>query len=266
MLRVSEDMPCPICKKPDGCLVSPDGKAALCSRVESDKLLGEPFAGGWLHILDGSFKPTKIRKKNHPPINWKVINDFYQRQANDITLISFIQGFLFSSLKRLGVGYDGEAYTFPMRNSKDDIVGIQRRFLNGDKRFVKGSKNGLFIPRGLNIAASEVLICEGVTDTLVALDLGFEAIGRANCGTGVKMLCDYFAWKPCAAKIIIIADNDLVGIKGAKQLAMALLDINRTAHIIIPPVSDLREWVKKGLTKVELKKNLDMLLDNLSSM
>jgi len=260
MIRVSEDNPCYICKKPDGCMISPDGKAALCSRIESDKLLGEPFAGGWLHILDGSFKPTKIRKKNYPPINWTTIQNFYENQINDISLEPLTRQFSYINLKRLDVGWDGEAWTFPIRNTEDKIVGIHRRFPNGNKRFIRGSRNGIFIPRGLNIVASEILICEGASDTLTALDLDFEAVGRTNCNASVKMLCDYFTYKVYAPKLIIIADNDLAGIRGAKKLAEALFAVNRVSHIIIPPAADLRAWKKKGLTREKLAENLEKCL------
>lgn len=44
--------PCPVCGKPDGCLLAADNprdpKAVVCIRVESAKRLGE---SGWLHIL-----------------------------------------------------------------------------------------------------------------------------------------------------------------------------------------------------------------------
>jgi len=263
MIRVSKDMPCPICKKEDWCMVSPDGKAAICPRIPSDKIIGE---SGFLHILSKDYKPVKIKKKYQVPINWDALNTFYQKRCNDIVLQPLVEEFGYTNLKRMGIGYDGESWTFPMRNSEDEIIGVQRRFLNGDKRFVKGSKNGLFIPRGLNIAASEILICEGVSDTIAALDMDFEAIGRVSCGTGVQMLCDYFTYQVSSPKIIIVADNDLVGIQGAKKLAEALIAVNRIAHVIIPPVADLRAWKESGLTKEELTEKLDLALDNLNGI
>ena len=42
--------PCPVCGKPDWCLVAEDGSAAICARIEegSVKRCGD---AGWLHIL-----------------------------------------------------------------------------------------------------------------------------------------------------------------------------------------------------------------------
>lgn len=48
MLRVSKQNRCPICEKPDWCLVSADGETAICARVQSDHKVGE---AGWLHKL-----------------------------------------------------------------------------------------------------------------------------------------------------------------------------------------------------------------------
>lgn len=50
MCRVSRQNPCPICGKPDWCLVAPDGSAAICQRVTEGavKKCGE---AGWLHVL-----------------------------------------------------------------------------------------------------------------------------------------------------------------------------------------------------------------------
>src|SRR5262245_17779515 len=47
-LRVSRSNPCPICKRPDWCLVAVDGSVAICPRVESPRRAGE---AGWLHRL-----------------------------------------------------------------------------------------------------------------------------------------------------------------------------------------------------------------------
>jgi hypothetical protein len=61
-IRVTRHNRCPVCGKPDWCLVAPDGKAAICARIESDKPVGIKGAG-WLHMLD-SFPPPpplKIR-------------------------------------------------------------------------------------------------------------------------------------------------------------------------------------------------------------
>jgi hypothetical protein len=50
-LRVNKHNPCPVCGKPDWCLISQDGKAVICARIESDNPAGNKGAG-WIHNLD----------------------------------------------------------------------------------------------------------------------------------------------------------------------------------------------------------------------
>ena len=55
MRRVSAAHPCPVCGKPDWCLVAPDGTAAICTRRESDKRCG---SAGHLNHLNQSTHTT----------------------------------------------------------------------------------------------------------------------------------------------------------------------------------------------------------------
>jgi hypothetical protein len=59
-IRVNRYNPCPICGKPDWCLISRDGEAAICARIESDKPAGH-MGAGWIHLLDSPIylPPTK---------------------------------------------------------------------------------------------------------------------------------------------------------------------------------------------------------------
>ena len=46
--RVTKSCRCPVCGRPDWCLIAADGTAAICARVQSGKRCGE---AGWLHRL-----------------------------------------------------------------------------------------------------------------------------------------------------------------------------------------------------------------------
>ncbi len=61
-VRVNRYSPCPICGKPDWCLISQDGKAAICARIESDKPAGNKGAG-WIHMLDNSMLLPPIKPR-----------------------------------------------------------------------------------------------------------------------------------------------------------------------------------------------------------
>jgi len=260
MLRVSKNAPCPICGKPDWCLVAEDGSAAICSRVEtgSKKQCGE---AGWLHVLSDKHRNTL----QNLTFSTRISNDFgtetdcsstaklYQSQLTENSLHQLASQLNISAanLIKLSIGWDGQAHTFPMSNDFGKIIGIHRRFLDGIKASMTGSQTGLFIPAELPSEGS-LLICEGLTDTAAALDLGFAAIGRPNCNSKVDMVAEFCKGR---SEIIIISDNDNAGKKGAEKLAGELLLHCPNVKVIYPPddVKDLRQWLNSGLTAERLK-------------
>jgi len=264
MQRVSRKSPCPVCGKPDWCLVSPDGSAAICQRVQegSIKRCGD---AGWLHILIE--RDTKFQKaskySSRISIDFGKQKDFsdlarlYKQQLTEEKLQQLSKQLKISaeSLIKLNIGWDGRAYTFPMSDTKGRITGIRRRFPNGRKVSFTGSRSGLFIPANLS-PEGLLLICEGTTDTAAALDLGFSAIGRPNCNSLVKMTASAVkSYK----EIVIVADNDSAGIAGAEKLANYLTVRCRKIKVIHPPegIKDLRQWLQRGLTTACLKKIIE---------
>lgn len=260
MQRVNRKTPCPVCGKPDWCLIAPDETAAICQRIQegSVKRCGD---AGWLHILIE--RNTKFKRLNkyssRISIDFGKRKDFsglarqYQEQLTEEKLHQLSMQLKISteSLTKLNIGWDGKAYTFPMSDTKGRVIGIRRRFPNGSKVSVKGSKTGLFIPDDL-LCGGLLLICEGPTDTAAALDLGFAAIGRPNCNCLIKMTA--LAVKGYK-EIVIIADNDTAGRTGAERLANYLSVRCRNVKIVCPPegTKDLRQWLGKGLTQTYLK-------------
>ncbi len=255
--RVSRKTPCPVCGKPDWCLAAQDGSAAICARIDegSIKCCGD---AGWLHIL---------RKDRHRPQRWrpytrristsddkakpKGFEGLARQYQGQLTVerleeLSTLLGVTVESLKQLGIGFDGQAYTFPMSDFQGRIIGVRRRFPNGHKISKTGSKTGLFVPAGL-LPEGILLICEGPTDTAAALDLGFNAIGRPNCNCKIKMTVKAARSR---TEIVIISDNDKAGKAGAAKLANALALHYPSVRIIYPPdgIKDLRQWLQTGLT------------------
>jgi hypothetical protein len=266
MQRVTKARPCPICGKPDWCLVAEDGSAAICARI-ADGSVKKCGDAGCLHILEGRHDGHDRHKSG---AKWRHTltvaqgqdgrtQDFgqrsahYQSQLTSERLHTLAQslGVSAASLQRLRLGWDGLAWTFPMSSDCGTIIGIRRRFPSGGKASVKGSKTGLFIP--IDLAGSgPLLFCEGPTDTAAALDLDFDAIGRPNCNSLVQMTIR-------AAKgrneVVVIADNDAVGRAGAQKLADALVLHCPTVKVVVPPdgIKDLRQWLHSGLTSETLQ-------------
>lgn len=255
MLRVSKKTPCPVCGKPDWCLVAEDGSAAICARIKdgSVKNCGD---AGYLHILVDrpkgkqyrSQRKFKVRLNDRPTRDFTALQQQYRHQITSQQVNSLGQqlGVSTQSLKWLRIGWDGEAYTFPMSNDFGKIIGIRRRFPTGSKVSVRGSKMGLFIPFDLS-SNGPLLICEGPTDTVAALDLDFAAIGRPNCNSKIEMTAKAARGR---REIVIVGDNDIQGRVGAKKLADALVLHYPNVKVIYPPdgINDLRQWLKAGLS------------------
>jgi hypothetical protein len=121
-----------------------------------------------------------------------------------------------------------------------NVIGIRLRAMDGSKWAVKGSRNGIFIPR--SPASYRCYICEGPTDTASALTMGLYAIGRPSCsGGGPEAL--QFLGRSLVREVAIIADNDEPGLRGAKMLQIQL---PIRSAILILPCKDIREMLNRG--------------------
>ena len=169
-------------------------------------------------------------------------------------------GLTADSLLRLGIGWVAEygVWSFPMCDGAGNICGIQLRPENGNRWTMRGTKNGMFIPTRPNLPDARLMICEGVSDTAAALDLGFDnVIGRVNCTGGVELVTE-FVRRTKPAKIVIMADRDRAGIVGANALATPLL-VYAPIHVVAPPeqAKDLREWTRQGATQADVGRLID---------
>ena len=140
-----------------------------------------------------------------------------------------------------------------MSDASGRIIGIRLRLPSGRKLAVKGGKEGLFIPEGLD-GAHRLLICEGATDTAALLDLGFSAVGRPSCTGGIRHLADLVR-RLAAAEVVIVADADPPGQAGARRLAGALVAYCPAVKVITPPPGskDARAWKQAGATTADVQ-------------
>jgi hypothetical protein len=273
--RVNQRRPCPICSKPDWCVFSgPEDSptAVICARIESPKLCGQ---SGWLHILDTS-GPTwspHIRKIEISAARISTSNidldklaeqyrNSVKREALDKLARSL--GLTVVSLQRLGVGWSAKhsAWAFPMQDAHGKVIGIRLRLYSGKKISVKGCREGLFIPKALDNQGS-FLIAEGPTDTAALLDLGFSAVGRPHCYGGIKLLVDHVR-KLNPPEVVIVADADVPGQRGANSLACVLIAYSKSVRIITPPhgIKDAREWKQCGATQADVQVMIDATMVN----
>lgn len=274
--RVSKRSPCPICEKPDWCTVSVDGSVALCQRVESPKLVGE---AGWLHrLLDGeraagrSIGRMRFAIPSSDGANLDGLNADSKASVtlSELQRLSHELGVSVESLKRLGVGWCGWGWTFPMTDANGDLRGIRVRKRNGIKLAVTGSRDGLFIPDppddldtldALDTSPGGVpplLICEGPTDTAAMLDLGFDAVGRPSCRGGIHLLVDLTRRRQ-PAEVVVLSDGDGPGRQGAESLASVMVLHTPAVRVIRPPhgIKDARAWKRAGATYDDVVKSIN---------
>jgi len=269
MERVTRDRPCPICGHSDWCLVSPDGSAAICPRTKEGSLRKCGDAG-YLHLLkdghnghDGHRNGAKWRhtltiapgQDGRTPDFGQLSADYQSQLTSErLQALAGSLGLSAGSLQQLRVGWDGAAFTFPMSDAEGRVIGIRRRFENGFKCSVRGSKSGLFIPADLT-DSRRLLITEGVTDAAVALDLEFNALGRPSCRGAIDMIAQAAKGR---AEVVVVGDNDEVGKRGAMELADALV-LHYRVKVVFPPVGvkDLRAWLLRGLVGEKLQLIID---------
>jgi len=259
MIRIGDlDILCPICHKPDWCLVSPDGKFVICPRTPSDKMVGE---AGFLHRIDGKAIKVKEIKKNKPiSINWGNLNSIYQTNYDKYIplLLEKKWDVTRSTLRKLGVGYNGLACTFPTFDANLQIIGIQRILPCNAKRMIKGSKLGIFIPYSFRWQEN-IFIVEGAHDTATLIDMGFNTIGRLSATCGANIITTLVKKHRDSIKsIIIVADNDEIGFMSAKNLSYKLDKFVECGIIVmennIKDISDMakikgKQYAKKYITE-----------------
>lgn len=263
-VRVSARRPCPICSRPDWCLLHRDGDRACCARTPSGSPFGE---AGWVHKIDAVHAEPIIAPATKRTLGFDVVGLAmrYESELPPAAAAAHAEdlGTTAESLKLLRCGWSkgDKAFAWPMRSGSGDIVGIRLRSADGGKWAVRGSKEGLFYSP-LRLSGETLWIVEGPTDTAVMLDMGLCAIGRPSCTGGVEHLLSII--KP-RHHVVIVADNDspkfmpdgskfYPGQDGADALAARVAGKAKSVKIILPlNGKDVREW------KSEFDVNADRL-------
>jgi len=266
---VTKENPCPICGKTDWCMFG--DRAVKCMRVESSQVCE---SGGWYHFYnDKIIAPLYIPKI---PIQQPIVKidceSLMNKWKKETTTLQFKicadnLGVIPEALIGLGVAYAKEykAWAFPMKNEKEETIGIRLRNSQGQKWAVKGSKQGVFVPLKSVHRQDVIFLPEGPTDTAAFLALGLYAIGRPSCLTGNDILHKFVFLNKCF-KVVIVSDNDELkqygnsqsrpGIKGAEKLKSDLKNCISTIWIPPSPAKDIREFIKMGGTKEMIESDL----------
>ena len=265
MQRVSKCRPCPICGRPDWCLLASDESAAICARVSegSQKRCGD---AGWLHVLrddpDWQERPhvrrLSIGTANGERTDLGPLTAEYVAAVDLGELGDFADslGLSVASLNRLRIGWAEQyhAWAFPMVDADVRIRGIRLRALDGHKWSVRGGRDGVFWPAGLTFR-KPLLLSEGPTDTAALLDLGFEAVGRPSCLGGTRIVCELVRRrKPPGVIVVSDRDENGAGQRGAESMVTALLTYCASVRVIQPPegIKDARAWKSAGASQKDV--------------
>jgi hypothetical protein len=145
-----------------------------------------------------------------------------------------------ASLRELQIGWshDDSCWTFPEYNVAQQVCGILRRFKDGQKRTIKGSRRGLTLPLGWGKPGKTLHILEGQSDVAAAISDGRRAIGRPGTSGGVDDLIQLL--ESVKDDLVIVADNDKsgAGLNSAKALSDKITTcLHRVVKVICPPES-----------------------------
>jgi RecA-family ATPase len=141
---------------------------------------------------------------------------------------------------------EGTRWTIPERDATGEVIGTAYRHADGSKSFKIGGKRGLIMARPLSPHAGlsfdrPIYIVEGASDVGALLGLALDVIGVPMAGHCGDMLAVLLA----GLYVVIVADADAAGRRGAAKLAAELLPVCASVRVIEPPenAKDARDAV-----------------------
>lgn len=241
-VRVDEKCPCPICGHPDWCMISKNGKTAICPRTESNRRWGDI---GYLHqVKDNQKRVIPIaqqRKILSSPAIERYLAELGKPPKSLMEQHCAMLGLERRSLDWFDARYEKKSATlvFPMRDGNLKLVGCRNRRRDGKKWSLKGGREGLYVGRKLDLKMP-LVVTEGATDAVAAYQAGLvNVVGRSNCMCGGRHLARLMRNNP-RTPIILLADPDEVGEDYGKDLAFK----SGNPTIVLAGSVDVRTYVK----------------------
>jgi len=245
--------------------------------------------GGWVFHLDKPIDTSPLsadRRKEtltdteRDRIWRRVLDEYRTPEQHRVRDLAIDWGVSLKSLNELGIVwgrmFGKECWMLPQHNSDGKVVGVLRRFTDGKRFYVRGSRPGLHYGFEPN-RGGPVLLVEGASDTAAAITMGLGAIGRPSNVGGVRDL-SAIIMGDVYRKMIVLGENDRKrhaelkpdaqerhnprcrccrlcwpGKSGALYVAAQLNDrLSRgpwkgTISVKMPPAGakDLREWLNR---------------------
>lgn len=254
--RVCRSIPCAICGKPDWCAQTADGQLALCMRSDGAGSLRPGKSGGFIFRLRDSDleRPAAARLFLRPVVNWNIPVADRVASTRDCDLQPHADqlGVSLASLRKLSAFVSPRhpgALAIPMFDRWGRACGIRFRYPDGRKLSARGGREGMLMADAFPTHGT-LFVTEGPTDTAAALTLGLEVVGRASCSGSVTLATEVVRDRG-PERVVVVADRDLPGERGAAALASKLRLVLADTRIITPPQphKDLRAWLVAGATR-----------------
>ncbi len=196
-----------------------------------------------LREMRGEYKEQQVVK------DWGKLNQYYINNRFTCGIQSPLQ-LSKTTMMKLEHGWDNQAHTFPERDSLGNVIGILRRFPDGNKGVVAGSCRGLTVPRIQFDPNKTLYITEGCSDLGVILECGCQGIARPNSNSCNDLAVEWASKFTNAIRII--ADNDKAGINGAIELQVNEFKNDLRVEVLFPEASDLYDtFLELGLEETK---------------
>jgi len=251
-------IPCPVCGSVKWCLIHRGGRKVICPKTPSaEHYLSKAGEKNYIHRITGEqakkvkLLVDKVPVYTHRGIDFERIMNRLDGLTTWTHLMSLCQSlgphFRPGYVDMYGVCWDGKSWYMPMENGAAKLTGIQRRFPDGGKRFVKESRGGVFVPSGP--VESTVYFLEGFTDTLASYTAGYYSVGRVSAKTCYEEAVRFVKTNKHIDEVHIIADYDQpdkygvrAGLAGATTLQTILSGIKRlNVCDILRPIGDYND-------------------------
>jgi hypothetical protein len=258
--------PCPICGKPDWCQLAVDGRGAICRRIQSDK---PQKSGGWFHHVNNGAAPMAADRPAPRPAPQPSIQELHllawsYQQRDQPTLDATLRAAARSQRRVPGAArrrFLGRAPRVVIPDARrrrprarhPHASDVRQEVLHhrGEGRAFHSARSSRRSPvrlRGPNRHRRDA-------GPGLRRDRSAELHGRAAADRGSAEGASSFAGN-AITRLVIVADGDAPGQRGAQQLAVTARLYCPIVQVITPPagIKDARAWKRGGATAADVER------------
>lgn len=197
------------------------------------------------HGLFLSLEPDQVQKPKLP--GERKLKEWRIRLRESPLILARLQelkGWSPWAIARLGLGWDGERVTFPIRDGRHKIVGVVRYLPGGDPKTLAlpGSRRDLFPPPEKIRKQHPLFVVEGEADAVAMASLGLRATAVPGSGSWKRE----WALRLAGRRVVVLADCD---VQGRGLAARIQADVPHARVVDLWPAAsdgeDIGDWVRE---------------------